>query len=61
MSNERKQLEARETADTLIEERGVDNALAWADHCLTRTHDGFWRMVRNEIMRRAVMAKLEGR
>ena len=50
MTNEQKAREIRETAETLIEDRGRDNALAWADHCMTRDPTGgFWRAVRDEI------------
>lgn len=41
----RQQREARETALTLIEERGETNALAWANHCAARSNDGFWHWV----------------
>jgi hypothetical protein len=37
--------QARETAEALIEDRGLANALAWAKHCATRTTDGFWSRV----------------
>ena len=40
---------ARETAETLIEDRGAVNALAWAEHCATRDTSGFWRKVCNAI------------
>jgi hypothetical protein len=55
----KQQREIRETAETLIEDRGVTNALAWATHCATRDNAGFWRMVRNEIMRLGVMARMK--
>ena len=38
----------RETKDhalTLIEDRGLSNALAWAIHCANRSTDGFWSRV----------------
>ena len=38
-------LEAQETAETLIEDRGLANARAWAIHCANRTTDGFWSRV----------------
>lgn len=42
--------DVRETALTLIEERGETNALAWAEHCATRDPTGgFWRAVRLAI------------
>jgi hypothetical protein len=41
--------EVKETADTLIEDRGAVNALAWAEHCATRDTTGFWRKVCNAI------------
>jgi hypothetical protein len=47
----REMREISETALTLIEERGHANALAWADHCMIRSTDGFWRKVRDEIQR----------
>lgn len=37
--------EAQEHAETLIEDRGLFNALAWAIHCANRTTDGFWSRV----------------
>jgi hypothetical protein len=43
--------DARETALTLIEDRGAVNAKAWADHCMVRSNDGFWRKVSDEIAR----------
>ena len=41
--------EINDTALTLIEDRGHDNARAWADHCAIRSTDGFWRKVRDKI------------
>jgi hypothetical protein len=38
-------LEAQETAETLIEERGETNARAWVEHCMIRDTSGFWRRV----------------
>jgi hypothetical protein len=38
--------DVRETAETLVEDRGRANALAWAEHCAVRDpHGGFWRQV----------------
>jgi hypothetical protein len=37
--------DARETADTLIKDRGLANARAWAIHCANRSTDGFWSRV----------------
>lgn len=52
MTNEQKVREIRETAETLIEDRGGANALAWAEHCMTRDPaGGFWRAVWVEIGR----------
>jgi hypothetical protein len=48
---ERQAREIKETAETLIEDRGPSNALAWADHCMVRSNDGFWRKVSDEIAR----------
>jgi hypothetical protein len=46
MSNpDRLQREAQEHAETLVEDRGLFNALAWAIHCANRTTDGFWSRV----------------
>jgi len=42
---ERRNREAQETAETLIEDRGLANARAWAIHCANRTTDGFWSRV----------------
>ena len=48
----RKQIEARETAETLIEDRGAANARAWAEHCMVRDPvGGFWRAVLDELTR----------
>ena len=42
----RKAREVRETAETLVEDRGRANALAWAEHCAVRDPvGGFWRAV----------------
>jgi hypothetical protein len=47
---ERKAREVRETAETLVDDRGRSNALAWAEHCATRDPaGGFWRAVANAI------------
>jgi len=46
MSNpDRLRREAQEHAETLVEDRGLFNALAWAIHCANRTTDGFWSRV----------------
>jgi hypothetical protein len=37
--------ESEETALTLIEDRGLENARAWAQHCAMRDRSGFWRAV----------------
>lgn len=43
---ERQAREVRETAETLVEDRGRANALAWAEHCAVRYPvGGFWRAV----------------
>lgn len=43
--------DVRETAETLVEDRGRDNALVWAEHCMTRDPSGgFWRAVRDAIL-----------
>ena len=48
----RRDREIRETAETLIEDRGAQNAIAWADHCMVRdSSGGFWRAVRDCIAR----------
>ena len=50
MTHEQKAREIRETAETLIDDRGRDNALAWAEHCMVRDPvGGFWRAVRDAI------------
>jgi hypothetical protein len=47
---ERKAREVRETAETLVEDRGRANALAWAEHCAVRDPvGGFWRRVADAI------------
>lgn len=46
------ELEARETAETLVEDRGRANALAWAEHCATRDMSGFWWRVWHTIQAR---------
>ena len=52
MTNDRKEREIRETAETLIDDRGFVNARAWAEHCATRdSAGGFWRAVWAEIVR----------
>ena len=38
-------LQDDESALTLIEDRGLSNALAWAIHCANRSTDGFWSRV----------------
>jgi hypothetical protein len=48
-ARERETRDVRETAETLIEDRGAVNALAWAEHCATRDASGFWRKVCNAI------------
>jgi len=46
MSNpDRLRREAQEHAETLVEDRGLANALAWAIHCANRSTDGFWSRV----------------
>lgn len=46
MSNpDRLMREAQEHAETLIEDRGLFNARAWAIHCANRSTDGFWSRV----------------
>jgi hypothetical protein len=46
MSNpDRLQREAQDHAETLIEDRGLAGARAWAIHCANRTTDGFWSRV----------------
>jgi hypothetical protein len=37
--------EAQAHAETLIEDRGLANARAWAIHCANRSTDGFWSRV----------------
>ena len=50
MSNpDRLQREAKEHAEVLVEDRGLVNALAWANHCANRSTDGFWMRVVREI------------
>ena len=53
--------EATDHAEALIEDRGPVKALAWANHCMIRDTGGFWRRVRDEIVRqiRASNAKAE--
>ena len=47
--------EARDTAETLLEDRGPANARAWVEHCMVRDPTGgFWRAVLEEL------ARLEG-
>jgi|HubBroStandDraft_6_1064221.scaffolds.fasta_scaffold04442_2 hypothetical protein len=44
--------DVRETAETLLEERGAVNARAWARHCMVRDPaGGFWRLVLEELTR----------
>ena len=38
-------LEAQETAETLIEDRGETNAREWVQHCMVRDTSGFWKRV----------------
>jgi hypothetical protein len=46
----RRQTEIRETAKTLVEDRGWSNALEWSEHCMTRDPvGGFWRAVHDAI------------
>jgi hypothetical protein len=46
MSNpDRLMRQAEAHAETLIEDRGASNALAWAIKCANRTTDGFWSRV----------------
>jgi hypothetical protein len=43
---ERQAREVRETAETLVEDRGRSGAIAWAEHCMVRDPTGgFWRAV----------------
>jgi hypothetical protein len=54
MSNpDRLRREAQEHAETLVEDRGLANALAWAIHCANRSTDGFWSRVVQAIERLA--------
>ena len=40
----------RETAETLVDDRGRAGALAWAEHCMVRDPSGgFWRAVADAI------------
>ena len=49
---ERQAREVRETAETLSEDRGRVNAIAWAEHCMVRDPvGGFWRAVLDELTR----------
>ena len=41
----RQRAEAQEHAETLIEDRGLANARAWAIHCANRDTSGFWSRV----------------
>lgn len=42
--------DVRETSETLVEDRGRENALAWAEHCMVRDPTGgFWRAVADAI------------
>lgn len=51
---ERQAREVRDTAATLIEERGHANARAWCEHCMARDPvGGFWRAVQFEVDRQA--------
>ena len=62
MSNpDRLQREAQDHAESLIEDRGLNNALAWAIHCANRSTDGFWSRVVQaiEAIRDAEDAKAE--
>jgi hypothetical protein len=46
MSNpDRLMRQAQEHAETLVEDRGLYNALSHAIHCANRTTDGFWSRV----------------
>lgn len=46
----RREREIRETAETLVENRGPVGARAWAEHCMVRDPSGgFWRAVRDVI------------
>lgn len=50
VANARREREIRETAETLVEDRGRGGALAWAEHCMVRDPSGgFWRAVRDAI------------
>jgi|HubBroStandDraft_6_1064221.scaffolds.fasta_scaffold161861_2 hypothetical protein len=48
---DRQAREVRETAETLVEDRGRANALAWAEHCAVSDSSvgGFWRAVADAI------------
>jgi hypothetical protein len=35
----------QDTAEALIEDRGLTNARDWAEHCAIRDKSGFWRKV----------------
>jgi len=50
-NRERAARDIRETAETLIEERGPVNARDWAQHCAIRDLSGFWSKVMIEINR----------
>jgi hypothetical protein len=50
---ERQAREIKETALTLIEDRGPSNAREWAVHCATRDTSGFWPKVLLEIDRQS--------
>jgi hypothetical protein len=60
-NREREARQVRETAQTLIEDRGAINALAWAAHCATRDASGFWRKVCNAIDGVQAAAMLAGK
>ena len=46
MTEDRRTTEIREIAETLVEDRGFKNALAWAEHCMVRDPTGgFWLAV----------------
>jgi len=52
-NREREARSVRETAETLIEDRGPSNAREWVVHCATRDTSGFWPKVLLEIDRQS--------
>lgn len=47
--HERLARDVRETVETLLETRTLASARAWAEHCMVRSSDGFWRLVRDAL------------